>query len=105
MPSDNPQGKAETQATGGDLAPQFPEIERLIESEDFDGINKTLSEAYEKLEKISAGRGGLGKSKDDRRAMKAIEKVMDLLRELLKLKYQMAETGASSPQGGKSHQK
>ena len=82
-------------------ATQFPEIERLIETEDFDRINKNFTAAYEKLEKIAKGRGGLGKSRDAKKAMKAIERVMDLLRELLKLKYQMIETGALGPQGKK----
>ena len=81
---------------------QFPEIEKLIESEDFDRINQSFTAAYEELESLSKAKGGLGKSKDAKKAMKAIEKVMDLLRDLLKLKYQMMEQGvmggAASPQ-------
>ena len=80
---------------------QFPEIEKLIETEDFDKINKSFTATYEELEKIAKGRGGLGKSRDAKKAMKAIERVMDLMRELLKLKYQMAEAGAFGPQGKK----
>lgn len=80
------------------VASQFPEIERLIETEDFDKINKGFTAAYEDLEKLSKARGGLGKGRDAKKAMKAIERVMDLLRELLKLKYQMIETGALGPQ-------
>lgn len=80
---------------------QFPEIERLIETEDFDKINKSFTAAYDGLEKIAKGRGGLGKSRDAKKAMKAIERVMDLMRELLKLKYQMIENGAFGPQGKK----
>lgn len=84
-----------------DVEIQFPELEKLVQSEDFDKINKNFAAAYEALEKISKGRGGLGKSRDAKKAMKSIERVMDLLRELLKLKYQMAQSGESAPQGKK----
>jgi len=84
---------------------QFPEIEKLIESEDFDKINQSFTASYEELEKLTKAKGGFGKSKDAKKAMKAIERVMDLLRDLLKLKYQMMEAGvlggAPSPQGKK----
>lgn len=73
------------------IAGQFPEIERLLETEDFDKINKSFAAAYESLEKVARGSGGLGKSRDARKAMKAIERVMDLFRELLKYKYQLME--------------
>lgn len=83
------QSDAERQPTA-----QFPEIERLIESEDFDRINKTFTSAYEELENLSKAKGGLGKSRDAKKAMKAIERVMDLLRELLKVKYQIQQDGS-----------
>lgn len=83
-------------------AGQFPEIEKLVESEDFSKINQSFTSAYDELEKLSKAKGGLGKSRDAKKAMKAIERVMDLLRELLKLKYQLADSktaaGASGPQ-------
>ncbi len=91
-----------------DLAPrdeivaQFPEIEKLIESEDFSKINQSLTAAYEELEKVSKARGGMGKSRDAKKAMKAIERVMDLLRELLKVKYRLTEGGTPAPQTKKS---
>lgn len=81
------------------IASQFPEIDRLLETEDFDRINKTFTAAYEELEKASKARGGLGKSRDAKKAMKAIERVMDLLRDLLKLKYQLMEGEGLTPQG------
>lgn len=77
-------------ATEGPLA-SYPEIEKLIDSENFDTVNKNFSKAYEALDKISREAGGLKKSKEAKRAMKSIERVMDLLRELLKLKYQLIE--------------
>ncbi len=78
------------------LAAQFPSIERLIETEDFDGINKSFTASYEALEKISKGSGGLGRSREARKAMRAIERVMDLLRDLLRLKHQTVEGGNTS---------
>ncbi|HSA58526.1 MAG TPA: hypothetical protein VLJ37_02425 [bacterium] len=79
---------AERQSTS-----QFPEIERLVETEDFDRINKSFTAAYEELERLTKAKGGMGKSRDAKKAMKAIERVMDLLRELLKVKYQIQEGG------------
>jgi hypothetical protein len=82
-----------------DLAAQFPEIEKLMESEDFSKVNKQLGDAYHALEKLSRGKGGLGKSSEARKGMKAIERVMDLLRELLKMKYKLMESEVpTSPQ-------
>lgn len=72
-------------------AHQFPEIEKLIETEDFDRINQSFTAAYDELEKASKSKGGLGKTRDAKKAMKAIERVMDLLRELLKMKYQLQQ--------------
>ncbi len=78
---------------------QFPSIEALLECEDFSKVNKNFAEVHEALEKINRSRGGLGKSTDVRKALKAIERVMDLLRELLKIKYQMnSSPGDSHPQ-------
>ena len=78
---------------------QFPSLEGLLESEDFSKVNRGFTEAYESLEKLSRGRGGMGKTAEARKAMKAIERVMDLLRDLLKLKYQMnSSSGDSTPQ-------
>ena len=80
-----------------EIAAQFPEIEHLLETEDFQRINDNFTAAYQELEKLGKGRGGLGKSREARKAMKAIERVMDLLRHLLKLKYEMGGSGDSTP--------
>jgi len=83
------QGDAERQAIA-----QFPEIEKLVESEDFDRINRSFTAAYEELERVGKSSGGMGKSRDAKKAMKALERVMDLLRELLKVKYQIQNGGS-----------
>lgn len=94
----SPKGKEEAESAMGPQA-SYPEIEKLIDSENFDTVNKNFSEAYEALDRISKERGGLKKSGEAKKAMKAIERVMDLLRELLKLKYQLVE--AQKKEGGK----
>ncbi len=77
----------------------YPSIEKLIDSEDFTLVNQNFTQAYEALEKLSRESGGLKKTKEAKKGMKAIERVMDLLRELLKLKYQALEA-AKAPKKG-----
>lgn len=84
-----------------DIASQFPQIEKLLQSEDFEPINKAFTEAYDQLESLSKSKGGLKRSSDARKAMKGIERTMDLLRELLQVKYKLVETGVSSLQSKK----
>lgn len=71
------------------LETQYPEITKLLETEDFNGVNREFTRIYADLEKISKNKG-LKKSADARKGMRAIEKGMDLLRELLKRKYEIA---------------
>ena len=80
----------------GPFQPNYPSIEKLVASEDFREIDKNLGAAHQALEKISK-EGGLGKARDARKAMKAIEKVKDLLAELVRLKRQSL-SGDSGPQ-------
>ncbi len=77
---------------------QFPEIENLLTTEDFSGINERFQTLYKALENQSKSRSGLGigKQKDAKKAMLAMESVMSLLKELLKLKYETA-AATSSP--------
>lgn len=68
----------------------YPNIEELLETEGFDKINKSFSEAYDKLEIIMKDRaGGLKKQKGAQKAMKAYELTTELMNELLKIKYQI----------------
>jgi hypothetical protein len=69
----------------------YPRIEKLIETEQFDEVNKNFGNAYEELQKISKSKSGLGKGKSAKKAMRAYELTMDLFKELLKLKYQMIQ--------------
>lgn len=77
---------AATQPTVG-----YPNIEKLIDSEDFNEINRSFTTAYKELEKISKEKKGLKKNKEAKKAMQALEKVIDLLKELLQIKYRMQE--------------
>jgi len=74
------------------LTAGYPRIEKLIETEDFDAVNKSFGEAYEELAKVAKNKKGLGQGKAAKKALKAIELTLDLFKELLKLKYQMMET-------------
>ena len=76
----------------------YPEIERLVDTEDFSDINSRFQEAYKQLEEISHHKRGLKKSREAKRAMSAMELVMDLFRELLTIKYKLQEIVAAHQQ-------
>ena len=69
----------------------YPRIEKLIDSEDFQAVNKSFATCYGELEKVARQKAGLGKAKQAKKAMRAYELVMELFKELLKLKYQLIE--------------
>lgn len=72
------------------LSAGYPAVEDLIESENFGQINATFEKAHEELVEASRHKGGLGrKGGDAKKAMKSIEIVMDLLKELLAIKYRL----------------
>lgn len=85
------------------VVPSYPEIQRLLETEDFHRLDGNLEEAYAALLKVSK-EGGLKKARDARKALKAIDKVRDLFKELIRLKHeamQQAAGGVTGPQGKK----
>lgn len=69
----------------------YPHVEKLIDSEDFEEVNRSFQETYTGLEKIAKERRGLGKGKEARLAMRALEKCSELLKELLQMKYRIHE--------------
>ncbi len=73
------------------LTAGYPRIEKLIETEDFDAVNKSFAASFDELQKIAKQKSGLGKGKAAKKAMRAYELTMDLFKELLRLKYQMME--------------
>jgi predicted phage gp36 major capsid-like protein len=72
----------------------YPEIERLVDTEDFDDVNEKFQKAYDSLEEIARQKRGLKKSREAKKAMAAIELTMDLFRELLTIKYRLQEIAA-----------
>lgn len=86
MPTQNPKPGAQTKES----ALGYPLIENLLETEQFDVLNKTFADAYQRLETIMMDReAGLRKQKDARKAMRAYELTTELIKELLKVKYQL----------------
>lgn len=69
----------------------YPEIEKLIESEDFTKLNASFADVYGKLDKISKEKKGLRVNREAKKAMKALENIAELLKELLKIKYRLQE--------------
>ena len=67
----------------------YPHLEKVIESDNFDDLNKTFIESYEKLEKISQSKGDVARKKAAKKAMRSLEITMDLLREFLKVKDEL----------------
>lgn len=70
----------------------YPHIEKLIEFEKFDDINKSFAEAYDKLEIIYNDAGSpLKKKKSAEKAMKSYELTTQLINELLVLKKELVK--------------
>ena len=69
----------------------YPHVEKLIDSEDFSQLNRDFETAYNGLEKIAADKSGMKTKKEAKKAMRAIEKVSELLKELLQIKYRLQE--------------
>ncbi len=68
----------------------YPIIEKLIQTEDFSKVNESVSSCYDTLEKMLKNKtGGLKKQKGIRSALKAYDLTIDLIRELLKTKYEL----------------
>ncbi|MBI4212513.1 MAG: hypothetical protein HY540_07745 [Deltaproteobacteria bacterium] len=61
----------------------------MIDSEDFDDVNRVFTAAHDDLSELHRKKKGLGKSRDAKKAMKAIELTMALFRELLGIKYNL----------------
>lgn len=84
-------------------SPGYPTIEKLIETEDFSQVNQSVSACYDTLERMLKSKtGGLKRQKMVRQALKAYDLTIDLIRDLLKIKYDMvAKNKAGKPAGAK----
>lgn len=81
----------ETQETtkGKKLSAGYPAIEKLIDSENFDEVNAIFEKAYNELKEASKVKRGLKKSREAKKAIKSIELMMNLFKELLEIKYKL----------------
>ncbi|PIR17501.1 MAG: hypothetical protein COX62_03590 [Deltaproteobacteria bacterium CG_4_10_14_0_2_um_filter_43_8] len=69
----------------------YPGIEQLIDSEDFTNVNEVFEKAYNELSDQSRIKRGLKRSREAKKAMRAIELTMSLFKELLEIKYRIQE--------------
>ena len=72
---------------GEKLSAGYPAVEELIDSERFDSVNKAFGDAYAQLSEIIKKKNGLKSVKEAKIAQKAIDLVMEVLKELLAVKY------------------
>lgn len=80
----------------------YPIIEKLIETEDFNKVNKTMSACYDTLERMLKNKtAGLQKKKHIRQAIKAYDLTIDLIRDLLKIKYEIMQRAQKEAKGHK----
>lgn len=83
------------------LSAGYPAVEKLIDSEEFSQINRVFEAAYAELEAINRKKRGLKKGRDAKKAMRAIEHIMDLFKELLEIKYRLQEMLNQAAKGKK----
>jgi len=80
---------------------QFPALERLMETEEFDDLNRTFIEAYDTLEKIYLAKASVKvdaeKKKSARKIMRSLELTMNLLRDFLQVKDDLIRQGVLPP--------
>ena len=73
------------------LRASYPAVEGLIETEDFSELNAVFEAAYAELLAITKRKKGFKTQRDAKKVMKALELTLDLLRELLAIKYHLQE--------------
>jgi hypothetical protein len=77
----------------------YPAVEKLIDTEDFTELNAAFEAAYADLFDISKRKKGLKTQRDAKKAMRSLELTMELLRELLAIKYRIQEEAAQRDKG------
>lgn len=78
----------------------YPAVEKLIDTEDFDELNQAFEAAYEELHDIAKRKKGLRTQREAKKAMRSLELTMDLLRELLAIKYRLQEEAKKAKKPG-----
>lgn len=74
---------------GEQLTAGYPAVEDLIETEQFDAVNKAFGDAYTQLDEIIKKKKGLKAVAEAKVAQKAIDTVMELFKGLLAVKYEL----------------
>lgn len=74
---------------GEKLTAGYPAVEDLIETEQFDAVNKAFGDAYTQLDEIIKKKKGLKAVAEAKVAQKAIDTVMELFKGLLAVKYEL----------------
>src|SRR3989338_9190891 len=69
----------------------YPRVEKLIESEDFKEGNRVFEATYKELDRQGKAKKGLKTGREAAKAQKAIERVTQLFRELLEVKYRLQD--------------
>lgn len=95
-----PAARPQAQAASGEPLKGYPMIEGLLDKENFNEVNRSFADAYGRLEKRLSDKAlGLAGKKKVRTAMRSYELTVELIRELLALKYQMMNqsTAATTP--------
>lgn len=78
----------------------YPAVEKLIDTEDFTELNTVFEVAYGELMELSKRKKGLKTQRDAKRAMRSLELTMELLRELLAIKYRIQEEAEGKAKKG-----
>ena len=78
----------------------YPAVEKLIDTEDFEELNATFEAAYVELMELSKKKKGLRTQKEAKQIMRSLELTLDLLRELLAIKYRLQEQAAQQASRG-----
>jgi len=77
----------------------YPAVEKLIDTEDFSDLNDAFEVAYAELFDLSKRKKGMKTQRDTKKAMRSLELTMDLLRELLAIKYRLQEEASRKGKG------
>lgn len=67
----------------------YPAVEALIDSENFEPINQSFAKAYGALDDVVKKKKGLKTVAEAKQAMRAIDRVVELFKELLSIKYEI----------------
>ena len=79
---------------------QFPEIEKILEDQTLEQVEARFAPIKESLEKAKDTAGGMGKKAEARKALNAVERVVDLFREMFRMKQEIKNLESGQESGG-----